>query len=80
MKQYCQGLLLLNDNAMCEIILNAPVSTAEVNHAINKLKKGKFPGLDGIPAEVLINIRDIIWPHLTHVYNYILDSETYPDQ
>jgi hypothetical protein len=79
MKQYCQGLLPLNDNVMCEI-LNAPISTAEVNHAISKLKKGKSPGLDGLPAEVMINTKDILLPHLTYIYNYVLDNGISPDQ
>ena len=61
-------------------ILNSPISTDEVHAAISKLKKGKTPGLDGLPAEILILNKDTVSPHLTHLYNYILDKVEYPDQ
>ena len=35
------------------MVIDNPISFAEVNRAINKLKKGKAPGLDGIPPEAL---------------------------
>ena len=33
--------------------LDKPITIKEVNKAINKLKKGKAPGLDGVPPEAL---------------------------
>jgi hypothetical protein len=33
--------------------LDKPITMKEVNKAINKLKKGKAPGLDGVPPEAL---------------------------
>jgi hypothetical protein len=33
------------------MVIDNPISFAEVNRAINKLKKGKAPGLNGIPPD-----------------------------
>ena len=35
------------------MVINTPISLTEVKRAINKLKKGKAPGLNGIPPEAL---------------------------
>jgi hypothetical protein len=35
-----------------------PITLREVKAAINKLKKGKSPGLNGIPAEELKAMND----------------------
>jgi hypothetical protein len=35
-------------------LLDKPITIKEVNKAINKLKKGKAPGLDGVPSETLM--------------------------
>ena len=37
--------------------IDSPITFEEVNHAINKLKSGKSPGLNGIPPEA--------WHHAT---------------
>ena len=61
-------------------ILNSPISAEEVETAISKLKKGKTPGLDGLPAEILILNKKTLSPHLAHLYNYILGKAEYPQQ
>ena len=33
----------------------------------SKLKKGKTPGLDGLPAELILYTKDDIIPHLVHI-------------
>ena len=35
--------------------INLPILKEEVAHAIKSLKKGKTPGLDNLPAELLIH-------------------------
>jgi len=42
----------------CLTTIDAPITFREVKHAINKLKKGKAPGLNGIPPEALKAMRD----------------------
>ena len=37
----------------CLTAIDTPITFREVKHAINKLKKGKAPGLNGIPPEAL---------------------------
>ncbi len=37
----------------CLTTIDAPITFREVKHAINKLKKGKAPSLNGIPPEAL---------------------------
>ena len=34
-------------------LIDNPITFCEVKRAINKLKRGKWPGLDGIPPEAL---------------------------
>lgn len=77
--QYDNGSITLQVNEMSDI-LNAKVTQAEVTHAINKLKKKKSPGLDGLPAEMIIYGKNIIAPHLMHIFNFIIDKEQYPKQ
>ncbi len=47
------AVLDLLEQKPCMVSINNPISFAEVNRAINKLKKGKAPGLNGIPPEAL---------------------------
>ena len=78
-EQYCQGLIDFDGNFINDI-LNEYISDEEVLCAIKKLKKGKSPGLDGLPAELLIYTSDIVCSHLKFLYNHILDRAEYPDQ
>ena len=49
---YCSILNLLKQKP-CMMVINNPISFIEVKRAINKLKKGKAPGLNGIPPGAL---------------------------
>jgi hypothetical protein len=42
----------------CLTTIDAPITFREVKHAINKLKKGKAPGLNGIHPEALKAMND----------------------
>jgi hypothetical protein len=47
------------DQNPCLTTIDAPITFREVKHAINKLKKGKAPGLNGIPPEALKAMSDM---------------------
>ncbi|KAF7643269.1 hypothetical protein LDENG_00242520 [Lucifuga dentata] len=49
--------------------LDAPVKEQEVREAINVMKPGKSPGLDGFPVEYYKNYIDILAPVLTQIYS-----------
>ncbi len=56
---------------LCLTTIDAPITFREVKHAINKLKKGKASGLNGIPPEALKAMNDT--PRRTvhkHVSNF----------
>ncbi len=46
-------ILDLLEQKPCMTSIDNPIRFAEVKRAINKLKKGKAPGLSGIPPEAL---------------------------
>jgi hypothetical protein len=48
-----RSVLDLLEQKPCMLVINNPVSFTEVKRAINKLKKGRAPGLNGIPPEAL---------------------------
>ncbi len=47
------SVLNLINQKPCLTTIDAPITFREVKHAINKLKQGKAPGLNGIPPEAL---------------------------
>jgi hypothetical protein len=47
--------------------------------AIKKLKIGKSPSYDGIPAEVFKSLPDIVLHLLTGTFNDMLMSGNYPE-
>jgi hypothetical protein len=61
------------------ITLDNPITFAEVNRAINKLKKGKSPGLNGIPPEALKAMdnvsRRMIHRHVCDFFDGTIDHE-----
>jgi hypothetical protein len=60
----------------CLTAINAPITLKEVKHAINKLKKGKAPGLNGITPEALKAMDDTPrWTVHKHVSNFF-DGKT----
>ena len=48
-----RSVLDLLEQKPCMMVIDNPISFTEVKQAINKLKKGKAPGLNGIPPEAL---------------------------
>ena len=59
--------------------LDNPITFAEVNRAINKLKKGKAPGLNGIPPEALKAMDNVsrrtIHRHVCDFFEGTIDHE-----
>ncbi len=54
----------------CLTVINAPITLKEVKHTINKLKRGKTPGLNGTPLEALKAMDNA--PHRT-VHKHVSD-------
>ena len=48
-----RSVLDLLEQKPCMMVIDNPISFTEVKQAINKLKKGKAPGLNGIPPKAL---------------------------
>ncbi len=60
----------------CLTAIDAPITFKEVKHAINKLKKGKAPGLNGIPPRALKVMDDTPqWTVHKHVSDFF-DGKT----
>ena len=84
----CKKFLDLYDKDECELdidaneleILNNNISCEEIKCAISCLKKGKAPGLDLIPAEIVKLSSEALIPHLEILYNFILAKEVYPSK
>ena len=64
----------LNEDAT----LDWDVSIEEIESMIHKLKKGKFPGPDGLMAEHIIYGGASTNLLLKHIFNCILSCETIP--
>ncbi len=79
------GSLSVNDSSennqikLMGDILNSTISESEVTFALSTMKKGKSPGSDGLPVDVFIALSKELSPFLTHLFNYILESGTYPE-
>ena len=83
---------LFKGNAACRIVvpsnaeviensaLDAQISTAEVKAAINSIKTGKAPGLDGIPGECYKAAGDKIVPFLVELFNTLFEYQYFPQQ
>eukprot|EP00116_Pleurobrachia_bachei_P008558 sb/3468820/ len=61
-----------------ESALNQPICTNDVERAIKDLKRGKSPGIDGIPNELLKEACPNTIKLLTHLYNQCLEHGVYP--
>ena len=65
------SVLNLLEQKPCMTSIDNPISFAEVKCAMNKLKKGKAPCLNGIPPEGLKAIDNVLqWTVNCHVYNF----------
>jgi len=59
-------------------VSHSDIDEAEINKAINKLKKNKAAGLDGIPAELLQYGGEAVVKELTQLFNTIWHTEDVP--
>ena len=57
--------------------LDKEISTEEIAKAINSMKRGKSPGVDGLVSDFFIDSKTFILSYL-HKYNYILETGEYP--
>ncbi len=60
-------------------IMNSVVTLEEVVHAINMLKSGKSPGIDGVPIDIFKSLQNDLSPNLVILFNYILEKGVYPN-
>lgn len=54
--------------------LESPLTLDEVTTALKSLNRGKSPGLDGIPPELLLFLWDIVGPLFLDSMNYALET------
>jgi hypothetical protein len=71
-------LFTLNEK-LCLTTIATPITFKEVRRAINNLKKGKAPGLNGLPPEALKAIdnipKQIIHKHVSDLFDGTTDHE-----
>ena len=67
-----------NDPIMDDI-LNTHFAGVETLVAIDQLKGNRSAGANGIPAEVFKNLRHLLVPTLTSLFNYCLEKGEYPE-
>ena len=60
-------------------VLNILLTELETLVAIDQLKGNRSAGADGIPAEVFENLRHLLVPTLTTLFNYCLEKGEYPE-
>jgi hypothetical protein len=81
LNKYDKGELeCIIDNTLELQILNNNFSLEEIECATKKLKSGKSPGLDMIPAEFVKYNIDHLKVNLQLLYNYILSKGEYPEK
>ena len=56
--------------------LDQPISFAEISKAIDSMKRGKSPGVDGLVSDFFIDAKEFLIPYLHRVYNMSLRPET----
>ncbi len=60
-------------------IMNDNITLEEVISAINTMKKGKSPGVDGIPVDIFKYSSAELADNLVILFNYILGTGDYPE-
>ena len=58
--------------------LNSPITPAEIEKCINKLKNSKSPGTDNIINEYIKQTKQLLLPVYTQLFNIILDTGIIP--
>jgi len=73
------SILDLLEQKTCMTSIDNPITFSKVKKAINKLKKGKSPGLDGIPPEALKAMYNspqrIVHRHICEFFEGMVDHE-----
>ena len=67
------------NSSLISDILNSVIETDEVRLALDSLSSGKSPGMDGVPIDVFISLKNELSPILTHLFNYIFEARSYPE-
>ena len=67
------------DKPVPHTIYLTPVTDTEIINEINKLKPGKAAGIDAIPSKLLKAAPSAIAPSLTHIFNRVFATGTYPE-
>ncbi|KAH7415806.1 hypothetical protein KP509_14G061700 [Ceratopteris richardii] len=52
-------------------ILDLPLTGGEIKETINKLKPGKSPGMDGLPNEFFIILKDFLTPYILLIWEEV---------
>ena len=66
-------------NTLIKDILSRHITIEEVNSGIERLKSGKSPGIDCIPAEFVKYAREELVHDLVLLFNYVIEMGVYPD-
>ncbi len=58
--------------------LDFEISEKEIEDAINSMKKGKAPGVDGVLPEMIISTKSYLIKFYVKLFNLVLQKEVYP--
>ena len=58
--------------------LGQQISFAEISKAINSMKRGKSPGVDGLVSDFFIDAKEFLIPYLHRIYNFVFETGDYP--
>ena len=58
--------------------LDQPILFAELSKAIDSMKRGKSPGVDGLVSDFFIDAKEFLIPYLLRVYNFVFETGDYP--
>ncbi len=67
------------EDDLIRYVLNATITNEEIMAAILKLKKGKSPGVDGVPFDIFKDCSSQLVPILNTLLNYMFEQGEYPD-
>ena len=59
-------------------IICSSTTEQEISEAIDRLKNGKFPGADGIPAEIYEVCKSVLLKPLQQLFTAIWETEMFP--
>ena len=80
LNKYENGALddLCHNSVMKEII-NNNFTIEEISAVLSNLKSNKAAGLDALPAEFYVSIRDVIVEDITLLLNYVIENRNIPN-